>query len=308
MSFAKLVKEELTKIQEPKDVSLAELAAMIELGTEFSISNGQKALWFKSNNTNVARRFLSLLKQLYKVENTLLTKQQSNFRKGMQIQLGITESLEEIISEHGIFSDSDDKDLILQTSEAKCAYLRGAFLTSGSVNDPKTAEYHLEIYAENKNVILRIQRLMNDLDLNAKITTRRKGLICYLKDASSIEDFLRYIGASETVFEFEDIRIKRDFNNSINRVLNCEIANEKKTLMAANAQLDDIMIVEKNFSNLNVKLKQAIYIRKENPDVSLNELVDVFEKMYKEKITKSGLNHRYKKIKELADEVRSNNV
>lgn len=306
MSFAKLVKEELTKIQENKESSLAELAAMIELGTEMNISGGKKTLWFKSNNTNVARRFLSLLKQLYKVENTLLTKQQGNFKKGTQIQLGVTESLEQIIVEHGIFSDSDDKDLLLQTNEAKCAYLRGAFLTSGSVNDPKTAEYHLEIYAENKNVILRIQKLMNDLDLNAKITVRRKGLICYLKDVTSIEDFLRYIGGSQTVFEYEDIRIKRDFNNSINRVLNCEIANEKKTLMAANSQLEDIEIVEKHYSDLNVKLKQAIYIRKENPDVSLNELVEIFESTYNESITKSGLNHRYKKIRELALEVGGN--
>ncbi|HHY97095.1 MAG TPA: DNA-binding protein WhiA [Acholeplasma sp.] len=303
MSFAKRVKEELVQIQPSKEEALAEFSAMIELGTELAISERVKTLWFKSNNPTVARRFLGLLKGLYKVENTLLTKKQGNFKKGYQIQLGVQEAISDIMVEHSLFGENDKVDLLIQNEETIKAYLRGAFLTTGSVNDPKTSEYHLEIYSENKDSILRIQRLMNEFGLNAKITKRRNGLICYLKDVTSIEDFLRIIGASDTVFEYEDIRIKRDFNNSINRILNCEIANEKKTIQAANIQMKYIDYIEKSRVKVDYKILQAMEIRKENPDASLNELVEYFEEKYKEKITKSGLSHRFSKLKEIAEEI-----
>nr|WIF88388.1 DNA-binding protein WhiA [Acholeplasma laidlawii] len=230
MSYAKEVKNELIQLNTTNEEQLAELSAMIDLGTELSISEGVPTLWFKSNNPTVARRFLKLLKQQYKIDSTLLTKQQGSFNKGHQVRLGIQESLKQIMQEHGILGDKDASEFLTVSQEAQLSYLRGAFLVSGSVNDPKKAEYHLEIYSENSDTILKIQRLMNFIDMDAKITKRRKGFIVYLKDVNKIEDFLRYIGASQTVFEFEDIRIKRDFNNSINRILNCEIANEKKQL------------------------------------------------------------------------------
>lgn len=304
MSFAKIVKEELAQLHLSKEEQMAELAAFIQLNTELSIEHQVRTLWFKSNNPTVARRFLGILKTLYPIANTLMTKKQGNFNKGYQIQLGVQEGLDAIISEHDILLDENSSDVLTQTHETKLAYLRGAFLASGSVNDPKTAEYHLEIYSENSEIILFIQKLMNDLELNAKITKRRRGFICYLKDATKIEDFLRYIGASSTVFEYEDIRIKRDFNNSINRVLNCEIANEKKTLDAASDLLKHIRIVEKYKHQLNPKLIQAIHIRKKYPDVPLTELIYHYEQTFNEKITKSGLNHRFNKIKEISSEIR----
>lgn len=300
MSFAKIVKEELSQLNTSNEEQLAELSAMFDLASELSISNHEQTLWFKSNNPTVSRRFLTMLKRQYKIENTLLTKKQGNFKKGYQIALGVKESLEQIKFEHGIFNEDDQSDLLTQSPETKLSYLRGAFLTSGSVNDPKTAEYHLEIYGDNSDVILKIQQLMNQFDLNAKITKRRKGFIVYLKDASNIEDFLRLIGASDTVFEYEDIRIKRDFNNSINRILNCEIANEKKTIVAANQQIKDIELILKYRVPLNEKLQQVVDLRLQNPDASLNELIESFEATYQETITKSGLNHRFKKLSEIA--------
>lgn len=305
MSYAKEVKNELIQLNTTNEEQLAELSAMIDLGTELSISEGVPTLWFKSNNPTVARRFLKLLKQQYKIDSTLLTKQQGSFNKGHQVRLGIQESLKQIMQEHGILGDKDASEFLTVSQEAQLSYLRGAFLVSGSVNDPKKAEYHLEIYSENSDTILKIQRLMNFIDMDAKITKRRKGFIVYLKDVNKIEDFLRYIGASQTVFEFEDIRIKRDFNNSINRILNCEIANEKKTIVAANSQLEDIELIEKYHIRLNDKLLQVIHLRKTYPDASLMELIDEYEVLYGETITKSGLNHRFKKIKDLANELRN---
>lgn len=305
MSFAKEVKNELIQLNTTNDEQLAELSAMIDLASELSISESVPTLWFKSNNPTVSRRFLKLLKQQYKIDSTLLTKQMGNFNKGYQIRLGIQDALKEIMLEHGILGDKDASEFLTNSLDTKLSYLRGAFLVSGSVNDPKKAEYHLEIYSDNSDKILRIQSLMNLIEMNAKVTKRRKGYIVYLKDVNKIEDFLRYIGASQTVFEFEDIRIKRDFNNSINRVLNCELANEKKTIIAANAQLQDIELIEKYHVDLNEKLKQVIYLRKTYPDASLVELLEQFELEFGETITKSGLNHRFKKIKDLAIELKS---
>lgn len=305
MSFAKEVKNELIQLNTTNEEQLAELSAMIDLASELSISESVPTLWFKSNNPTVSRRFLKLLKQQYKIDSTLLTKQMGNFNKGYQIRLGIQDALKEIMLEHGILGDKDASEFLTNSLDTKLSYLRGAFLVSGSVNDPKKAEYHLEIYSDNSDKIIRIQSLMNLLEMNAKVTKRRKGYIVYLKDVNKIEDFLRYIGASQTVFEFEDIRIKRDFNNSINRVLNCELANEKKTIVAANAQLEDIELIEKYHVDLNDKLKQVIHLRKTYPDASLVELLEHFEIEFGETITKSGLNHRFKKLKDLAIELRS---
>ncbi len=300
MSYAKKVKEELTHIKASKEEEMAELTAMMDLATELRIENKIKSLWFKTNNPTIARRFLTLLKNNYKIDSTFLTKRQGNFNRGYQIELGIKDDLESIFLEHSILTEIDNTYLLTLTDDAKRAYLRGAFLTSGSVNDPKRSEYHLEIYTENKNVILRIQSLMNYFDLNAKITNRRKGVICYLKEVGKIEDFLRIIGASDMVYLFEDIRIKRDFNNSINRVLNCEIANEKKAIKAANEQIEHIKIIENYKFRLSDKLYKALRLRKKNPDATLNELVSLYEDEYEEKISKSGLNHRFSKIKEIA--------
>ncbi len=303
-SFARIVKDELVQLNTDKEEQGAELFAMIDLASEIGVSGGVPTLWFKSNNPTVSRRFLKMIKNRYKIENSLLTKKQGNFAKKEQIYVGITEKIDDIILEFGIFGDQDASDFLTNTPETKLAYLRGAFLTAGSVNDPKTAEYHLEIYAEDKDIILKIQGMMNIFELNAKITKRRKGLIVYLKDATKIEDFLRLIGASDTVFEYEDIRIKRDFNNSINRILNCELANEKKTIVAAHAQLKDIEFIETHHIRLNEKLLQVAKLRKMFPEDSLNELLINYEKTFNEKITKSGLNHRFKKLNELAVELR----
>src|SRR5690606_33596692 len=248
-------------------------------------------LWFKSNNPTVARRFLKLLKQQYKIESTLLTKRQENFNKGYQIRLGVQEALNEIMLEHGILGDKDETEFLTFSPETKLSYLRGAFLVSGSVNDPKTAEYHLEIYSDNTDHILRIQRLMNEIDMNAKVTKRRKGYIVYLKDVNKIEDILRYIGASQTVFEFEDIRIKRDINknlnNAINSIPNCEIAKEKKTIMAAKRKLENITLIESYRLDINEKVQHAIDLRKQYPHASLAEVIEHFESNHGETITKS---------------------
>ncbi|MBN2300153.1 MAG: DNA-binding protein WhiA [Acholeplasmataceae bacterium] len=307
MSFARTVKEELVSVPVELDEQLAEFSAFLNLNTEFHIENKHKMLDFKTNNPTVARRFLQLVRTLYQAETQLITQKQVKLNQKQTVIIRIETRVEDIINEHGLFDNPiDNQELTTQSPEAKRAYLRAAFLSSGSVNHPKTAEYHLEIFSKSSDLIVFIQQLMNYFDLNAKITTRRKGYIVYLKDAQHISDFLQVVGAQNSVFQFEDIRIKRDFNNSINRVINCEIANEKKIFIAANEQLKDIETIEKFIPehHIDEKMMMVMKLRKDNPESSLLDLTTAYEDAYGETISKSGLNHRFMKIRQLAEQIK----
>ena len=214
MTFTKTVKNELVTVPTVHKEMLAEFAAFLNLACEFQIVNNNKIIEFQTKNPTVTKRFLMLSKTLYDTETELLQKEQENFSKKPLIVLRLIKNVEEIINEHDYLGDPiENIRLITYSDLTKIAFLRGAFLVSGSVNHPKTSEYHLEIYAHKQDEIILIQTLMNYFGLNARITKRRKGYIAYLKDAESISDFIKLIGAYNAVFKFEDIRIKRDFNN-----------------------------------------------------------------------------------------------
>lgn len=307
MSFARTVKEELVTVPIELEEQLAEFSAFLNLNTEFHIETKHKMLDFKTNNPTVARRFLQLVRTLYQAETSLITQKQNKLKQRQTVIIRIQSKVEDIINEHGMFDNPiDNQELTTQSPEAKRAYLRAAFLAGGSVNHPKTAEYHLEIYSKDSDQIVFIQQLMNYFDLNAKITKRRQGFIVYLKDAEHISNFLQVAGAQNSLFQFEDIRIKRDFNNSINRIMNCDIANEKKIFIAANEQLKDIEIIETFIPehHIDEKMKMVMNLRKEYPESSLLDLTHTYEELYKESISKSGLNHRLIKIKQLAEQIK----
>lgn len=307
MSFAKTVKEELVTVPVELDEQLAEFSAFINLNGEFHIESKRKMLDFKTNSPTVAKRFLQLVRSLYQAETSLITQKLNKLNQRNAIIIRIQSRVEDIVNEHSLLeSPIENEELTTATPESKKAFLRAAFLSGGSVNHPKTAEYHLEIFTKNPEQAVFLQSVMNTFDLNAKITKRRHGFICYLKDAEGISDFLQIVGAQNSVFQFEDVRIKRDFNNSINRVMNMEIANEKKAYIAANQQLEDIELVEKYIpeSQIDDKSKQVIELRKTYPEASLKELAELFLETYNDHISKSGLNHRLVKIKQMAKEIK----
>ena len=307
MSFARTVKEELVTIPVDSHEQLAEFSAFLNLSTEFHISERQKMLDFKTNNPTVAKRFLQLTRSLYQAETSLITQKLNKLNQRQSIIIRILTKVEDIINEHGILENPiENQELTTETPESKRAYLRAAFLCGGSINHPKTAEYHLEIFARDANQIVFMQSLLNTFDLNAKITNRRNGFIVYLKDAEGVSDCLQIMGAQNAQFQFEDIRIKRDFNNSINRVMNCEIANEKKAIVAANQQIKDIELIEQfiPLNQIDVKIRQVMQLRKNHPDLSLKELIEQYAMIYQDIISKSGMNHRLIKIKQMASEIR----
>ena len=304
MSFAKTVKEEMTTIPVNQSEMLAEISAFFHLSCEIEEVNGKKVIIYNSKNATVAIRFLKLLRSLYPSNVKLNIKDERVLTHRKTIKIKILSPVDQIISEHGIGGDEDNRDLLVDTPENKQAYLRAAFLIGGSVNDPITSNYHLEIYARDPNNILFIQQLMNYFDLNAKIIKRRNGFIAYVKDSEQIANFLILTKAQNSLFKFEDVRIKRDFNNSINRIINCEVANEQKVMESAARQIDDICYIEKHLTlkALNPRLKEAAELRLENPDLSLSELQEVYFEKHNKKISRSGLNHRFIKIREIREE------
>jgi DNA-binding protein WhiA len=205
------------------------------------------------------------------------------------------------------FQDTDER--IIEKECCKRAYLRGAFLASGSVNSPETSAYHLEIQAFSEKQANIIADTANFFGLNTKVSKNKRGYISYIKEAEKIADFLRVVGANNSLFEFEDSRIKRDFKNSINRVINCDIANERKALDAARKQLNDILIIEeKHKGKLPTSMEEAIQLRKKYPDSTLLELSYASKELFEKQISKSALNHRFRAIRDLANKIEIDEV
>ena len=196
------------------------------------------------------------------------------------------------------------KNLISDEEQLR-AYLRGVFLVSGSVNDPKTSRYHMEFILDTKEYANFINKLLNSYDLNSKIIKREKNYTVYIKEAEKISDFLRVIKAFSAVMYFEDIRIYRDHKNMTNRLNNCEQANMDKVFMTANKQINDIeKLYELDMVDLlDEKLKTVIEYRMKYKESSLKELAEIMSFETGTEITKSGLNHRFRKIREILDNI-----
>ena len=303
MSYSFDVKEDILKFNTEASQHLLELQALLRFSGEVIISNPLK-LSFTSTNMQVIRYFITLVKQFYTdVEYVLTSRQQQKLNKQTFYSCVISNCAKTIIEDLGILDPVPyNKEEIMDNPNLIVAYLRGAFLAKGSVNDPVTSNYHLEIVTDKESEALFIQRIMNYYEINARIAKRKNSLIVYIKEKDTIIDFLRRLGANVTMNEFENIVIKRSLAADVNRLLNIDVANQQKTNNAAKEQLKYIKYIEMNFQleKLDPKLLMVMKVRKDNPEASLNELVEIINEIYEDNITKSGLNHRFRKFKELA--------
>jgi len=305
MSFTTLIKNEITKIDNTKSESIAELSAFIRNNAE--IDNSFR---ITTENAAVARRIFKLIKDLYGV-TSIITVKKINLHKHNIYILTVKNKQDIILKDLSIIDEDgqyliNPKEYIISDDEEKRAYLRGTFLSSGSVNDPKTARYHLEFLLDKKEKATFLQKLLNEYDLNSRIFPRNKGYMVYIKEAEKVSDFLRIIGASQAVLYFEDIRIYRDHKNMTNRLNNCEQANVDKIITTANKQLKDInYLIEKiGLELLDNKIKEVCEYRIKYPEASLLELSEIISLETGKKITKSGLNHRFRKIKDLVEKLK----
>ncbi|GAB1612804.1 MULTISPECIES: DNA-binding protein WhiA [Mammaliicoccus] len=308
MSFASEMKNELTRIEVDDDCAKAELSALIRMNGNLSISNQQFVINVQTENAAIARRIFSLIKKCFGVEVELLVRKKMKLKKNniyiSRIKVKAKEILDELgILQDGMFKQEIDKS-ILKNDICKRSYLRGAFLAGGSVNNPETSSYHLEIFSLYEEHSADLTALMNQYELNSKQLERKKGYISYLKEAEKISDFLSLIGGYQALLKFEDVRIIRDMRNSVNRLVNCETANLNKTVSAAMKQVESIQLIDKEIGidNLPDRLREVARLRIDNQDVSIKELGEMVSTG---KISKSGINHRLRKLNEMADKIRS---
>lgn len=311
MSFAADVKKELTSLTVQRNLAQAELAALIRMNGSLSLSNHQFVLNVQTENAAIARRIFTLLKEYYDVRSELLVRRKMKLKKNNVYIVRLKQETQKILLDldimDGLMFQSHIDDEIKQSDEKTRAYLRGAFLASGSVNNPETSRYHLEISSIYEEHNQDICDLLNQFDLNARTLERRNGYITYLKGAEKIADFLTLIGATNSMLKFEDVRIVRDMRNSVNRLVNCETANMNKTIDAASKQIENIHFIETTvgLQSLPEKLQEIAKLRIQNPEISLKELGEMIPSGA---ISKSGINHRIRKINDFADNLRKKTV
>lgn len=300
MSYATDVKKELTGLLVHNGNAKAELSALMRM-------NGVSTLGFdqtvsvQTENAAIARRIYTLLTQNYSnivVEVSVSDHNHMSQHKSYRVLLKnkVTEVMSDLgVDPFGLHPEIPSR--ILNQVDKKRSFLRGAFLAAGSVNSPEKANYHLEIFTIHEELAEQLLNMMKEFDLPAKITDRSGGFIVYIKRAEKIVDFLATIGATQTMLRFEDIRMMRDMRNSVNRMTNAEMANIQKTANAANKQVQQILAIADEIGDLDLlpkKLRDIAKLRLDHPDDSLAELGDRLE------ISKSGANHRMRKLKELA--------
>lgn len=306
MSYASEVKKELTTLEVHFGNAKAELMALIRMNGSLGLSNHRFILNVQTENPATARRIYSLLKQFYDVESELLVRRKMKLKKNNLYIVRLNKGSDYVLKDLDILDGFQLKETVpldFLDDDAKVrSYLRGAFLATGSVNNPETSSYHLEIYSLYEDHNQTICEMMNRYGLNARTAKRRSGYITYLKEAEKIADFLSLIGATSSMLKFEDIRIMRDMRNSVNRIVNCENANFNKVADAANRQIESIKYLDKKIglNNLPVKLQEIAIARIAHPEVSLKELGELVPGG---PISKSGVNHRLRKIMEQAEKM-----
>ena len=289
---------------------MAELSALLRSNGEIFISNNGLTIDYLTQNPTIAKRVVKLLKSVYKTEIELITKKQNRLNRRNTYIVRVTKDVNYIISElelmTGLTPMNNIPGNLTNTDCCKRAYLRGIFISCGSVNHPRTSNYHLELLLKDEVHARDVINLINTFGYNAKMIERHKGWMIYIKEAEKISDFLKLIEAYGSVMKFEDVRIYRDISNSINRMNNCDIANQKKAMASAQKQMEDIELIESviGLEVMTERLREAAILRMENPEGSINELLDVAEEITGKEMSKSGLNHRFRKIREIANELR----
>ena len=307
MSFTTTVKNEICSLEFSNTEKIAELSGFIRSNNNVSFDS----LEMTTENAKVAKRIYLLFKTIYGVDLQLEQRKMANFSKKKIYIISVNNKIDEILLDlsvldsKGSFIDNP-KDYIIDSMEDKKAYLRGSFLSRGSINDPKTSQYHLEFSFDNKHEAVFVQRLLNEFDMNSKIITRDVKYMVYVKEADKISDFLKIINAFQAVLYYENIRIYKEQKNNTNRLNNCEQANMDKIIETCNNQIKDIELIEEKMGLdlLDDKIKEACLYRKKYPESSLTELSRIISLENNTKITKSGLNHRFRKIREIAERIK----
>jgi len=289
MSFSSEVKEELEKVvPDSRHCQLAELAAIIHFGCRIDrAEEGKRKITLLSENLFVSRKYFTLSKKTFIIN--------VNADKVLQAI--------KVLDENGVLHQLSEEisPLLIRNSCCRRAFLRGAFLCVGSMSNPQKG-YHLEFVCEYEAQARQIRQVICSFEIEAKIVRRKKYYVVYLKEGAGIVDILNVMGAHVSLMELENLRVEKEVRNSVNRQVNCEAANITKMVKAANKQIEDILLLQKSYglSNLPENLRQMAQVRLEYPESSLQEL----GKYLDPPVGKSGVNHRLRKLSEMAERIK----
>ena len=310
MSFSGTVKEELSRqISTARHCRIAETAALLSLCGRFTADG---ALRMQTENSAVIRKYFTLVQKTFNIETEIAVRESRQMKKGhiyyveikddaliRTVLLGTKLSREQNSGGTLVLNNS----LLTQQTCCKRAFIRGAFLASGSISDPENG-YHFEIVCPDERKAGQLQELIRSSGIDAKVVVRKKSHVVYVKEGAQIVDILAVMEANVALMNLENIRILKEMRNTVNRKVNCEMANINKTVSAAVKQIEDIKLIEekKGFQSLNDGLAEIAELRLQYPEATLKEL----GMMLNPQVGKSGVNHRLRKLSAIADELRVN--
>lgn len=313
MSFSKEVKEELSKqLSTARHCQIAEIAAIISLCGRVQISiKDEYRIKIHTENLTVARKFQDLLTAAFFVKPEVTIRYKKKAITGIiyivvvkdpDVAKSILQATK-LITEYGDIKEnlSIVDNIVIQNTCCKRAFIRGAFIATGSISDPSKA-YHFEFSLPTPAKAVQIKEILYTFGIHAKIVQRKKYYIAYIKEGAQIVDLLNVMEAHVALMNLENVRIIKEMRNSINRQVNCETANINKTVTAATKQVDDILYIKKTigFEGLDEGLEEVANVRLNHPEASLKEL----GLLLSSPLGKSGVNHRLRKLSIIADNLR----
>lgn len=299
MTYTTKVKEEIAKTQINENEKICELSGFVRFAA--IIKNN---IIITLENASVTRRIYKHFKEIFNIQPKIIIRNQKRFRVKQIYILEINDKVEYILKFLNIMENKKmilPNEYFLTNNEEKKSYLQGVFLATGTVNDPASSGYHLEIVTDMNREAIYITKLFKELEINAKHLKRNSKYMVYIKNAEVISEIIRMFQATNSYFYFEDIRIYRDHKNMVNRLNNCEIANQEKTINTGLKQLEDIKYLKENnlYSLLEDSTKIVLDYREKYPETSLKELADIITMETDYTIGKSGVNHHFIKVRNL---------
>ena len=313
MSFSSHIKEELSRQLSPaRHCQIAEISAILSLCGRIQISGDDRySIKIHTENVTVARKCFTLLKKTFNIGTDISIRRNSHLGKNRIYSVCVKQHEDalrvlkatKLLSEDGEIGEnlSVVGNVVVQNPFCRRAFLRGAFLASGSISDPEKF-YHLEIVCATEAKAKQIRSIMATFNMEAKIVIRKRYFVVYIKEGNQIVDMLNVMEAHLSLMEFENIRILKEMRGNVNRQVNCETANINKTVSAALKQVDDIVYIRDTigFESLPPGLLQIARARLEKPEATLKELGEDLEPP----VGKSGVNHRLRKLCDMAQRLR----
>ncbi|MBO4736899.1 MAG: DNA-binding protein WhiA [Bacilli bacterium] len=312
ISFARLVKEESAKAERSVSEKKALLSSFVRINGYLRIRGKQEGLELSSENSAIAKCVYQYLHELYGVDVRFAYTRSAGFLKRMIYHVIVDDEASKILDDLEVdFFNPERPKNIISSSEDVAAYLTGAFLAGGSVNNPHSRSYHLEISVKDEGFakfLLKIWSKYQPHPFSCKLSKRRNQYVLYLKRGDEISDFLVLMGAKDQCLVFEDVRISRDFSSIGNRLSNLDTANYGRVVSASKRQIEEINYIFKKEGKENIsnpKLLACMELRVKNPDASLDELSKLLSSELNTEISKSNINHLLRYVHTHAEELRN---